>query len=282
MGWCKRTVKRMLTALPPRPRGPRTVVLCYHSVHPTRPYASVRPAAFAQHLAWLAAECDVLPLERVLEPRPPGARPAVALTFDDGYADNHEHVAPELERHRLPATFFITTGLIDRDGPVVDRFAAQRGCRPCDVDSLTWAEIADLRARGFAIGAHTHTHPVLAELDDGRARDELVRAKDLLEHRLGFPVTSMAYPYGKAGRHFTERTMELAAAAGYRHGAAVRFSGVAADDEALALPRFFVAGDDLAQLQAKVRGDWDALGRWQERAPRWLARAVSPHDFALG
>lgn len=282
MGWLKRTAKQVLAALPVRPRGPRRVVLCYHSVHASRPYASVRPSAFAEHVAWLARSCDVVPLERVLEPRPADARPAVAITFDDGYADNHELVAPELERHGLPATFFVTTGLIDREGAVVDRFAAQRGCRPSDIDSMTWAEIADLRARGFTIGAHTHSHPVLAELDDGRARDELVRAKDLLEHRLGFPVTSMAYPYGKAGRHFTRRTMELAEAAGYRHGAAVRFSGVAAGDQALALPRFFVAGDDLAQLQAKVRGDWDAIGRLQERTPRWLARAVSPHDFALG
>ena len=281
MSWLKHTVKQVLTALP-RPPGPRRLVLCYHSVHPSRSYASVRPAVFAAHLAWLAAECDVVPLERVQDPRAPDARPAVALTFDDGYADNHQHVAPELERHHLPATFFITTGLIDRAVAVVERFASQRGCRPGDLDSMTWSEIADLRARGFTIGAHTHTHPVLAQLDDGRARDDVVRAKDLLEHRLGFPVTSLAYPYGKAGRHFTERTMAIAEAAGFTHAAAVRFSGVEPSDRALALPRFFVGGDDLAQLQAKVLGDWDRLGRWQERAPRWLARAVSPQDFALG
>jgi peptidoglycan/xylan/chitin deacetylase (PgdA/CDA1 family) len=282
MAWLKRAAKRAVAALPRGRGGPRTVVLCYHSVHASKRYASVRPAAFSEHLAWLSEACDVVPLERALDPRPPGARPAVAITFDDGYADNHETVAPELERHRLPATFFITTGLIDRDRAVVERFARQRGCAPAEIESLSWAEIADIRARGFAIGAHTHTHPVLGDLDDDRARDELVRAKDLLEHRLGFAVTSMAYPYGKAGRHFTERTMAIAAGAGYQHAAAVRFSAVAADDVPLALPRFFVDGDDLPSLQAKVRGDWDYVGRWQERAPRWLARAVSPHDFALG
>jgi len=282
MGWLKQSAKQVLAALPRRVTGPRTVVLCYHSVHPDHPYASVTPAAFEEHLTWLAAECDVVPFADVLAPRHSDARPAVALTFDDGYSDNHEFVAPALERHRLPATFFITTGLIDRATAVICRFASQRRCLPCDLDTLTWAEIADLRARGFAIGAHTHTHPVLADLSDAAARDEMARAKDLLEHRLGFPVTSMAYPYGKLGRHVSERTLDLAASVGYHHAATVRFSGVERGDRPLAVPRFFVAGDNLARLQAKVRGDWDRIGRWQERAPRWLARAVSPHDYALG
>ena len=281
MNWLKHTAKQVLTTLP-NTCGPRRVVLCYHSVHPSLPYASVRPEIFASHLAWLAAKCEVVPLDRILERRPSGARPAVALTFDDGYADNHAQVAPLLEQFGLPATFFITTGLIDRVDAVIQRFAIQRACAPDTLASLNWAEIADLRGRGFAIGAHTHTHPVLAELDDARARDELVRAKDLLEHRLGFPVTTLAYPYGKPGRHYTERTVALAASAGFAHAVGVSFRGVEATDRALELPRFFIAGDALADLQAKVRGDWDRIGHWQERAPRWLARVVSPQDFALG
>ena len=39
-------------------------------------------------------------------------------------------------------------------------------------------------------------------------------------------------------------------------------------------------GDDLRSLQAKVRGDWDVIGWWQESSPRWAARLVSPSDFA--
>lgn len=38
----------------------------------------------------------------------------VALTFDDGYRDNHELAFPVLRAHGLPATFFVATGFLDR------------------------------------------------------------------------------------------------------------------------------------------------------------------------
>lgn len=43
-----------------------------------------------------------------------GARPFVALTFDDGYADNVVHALPILERHAAPFTLYVTTGFADR------------------------------------------------------------------------------------------------------------------------------------------------------------------------
>ena len=260
----------------------RVVVLCYHSVHPSKPFASASPADFGRHLDWLAAHCEVVPLDRILDAArsPEGrARPVVALTFDDGYADNYEFAFPLLQSRGLTATFFVTAGLLERDADVVARLQALRRCPYEDVRPLDWAQTREMHAAGMAIGAHTYSHPNLAVLTRTRAREELRRSKQILEDRLGTPVPAMAYPFGKPGRHFTEETVGLVEEAGYESACAVLFRSVRPTDSRFAVPRLFVTRDSLDRLRDKVMGAWDLLGVWQERSPLWLAQLVSPVDF---
>jgi peptidoglycan/xylan/chitin deacetylase (PgdA/CDA1 family) len=71
---------------------------------------NVSPQHFAEHLDVLRSYRVVqLPVMARVEHRAP-ARKAVAITFDDGYADALDAACPLLERFNTPATFFLTTG----------------------------------------------------------------------------------------------------------------------------------------------------------------------------
>lgn len=121
-----RTIRRVRTlayrvwdraaAAVPSPRA-RAVILTYHRIGETTwdPFLlSVTPLRFEAHLEYLQRNCTVIPLvelaARVAEGRVPPR--AVALTFDDGYADTLSLARLSLERRRLPATVFVTTGAV--------------------------------------------------------------------------------------------------------------------------------------------------------------------------
>lgn len=255
------------------------VVLVYHSINPLKSFVCQTPESFEEHMRWISDHCTVIPFGRAVEEAATHSdrdRPAVAVTFDDGYVDNYVHAFPTLVRYKIAATFFLTTGLLQGERAVVDRLrrAAWDGTEP----SLSWTQIEEMRAEGMEFGAHTHNHVNLAKLDDDSALFELSAAKDFLEDRLQERVRSVAYPFGIPRQHFTDRTMELAASVGYERGAAVLFRRVHASDRALSIPRFPINSESLEELQAMVFGKLDLIGMWQERAPIWAARYMSSYS----
>ena len=70
---------------------------------------------FRQICDWLAAWFTVLPLDQALRQQADGRLPAraLAITFDDGYADNHDLAMPILRERGLSATFFIASGFLN-------------------------------------------------------------------------------------------------------------------------------------------------------------------------
>jgi peptidoglycan/xylan/chitin deacetylase (PgdA/CDA1 family) len=257
------------------------VILCYHSVHPSKWFASASPDLFAQHLEWLKEHCDVVPF-KAIRPAQAGVgsdRPRVCITFDDGYADNFEYAFPALQKYGLTATFFTTVGLLEKDPAVIARFKSLRNTGYDDIRPMEWSQTREMVAAGLELGAHTYSHPNLAQIDESATRFELIEAKQRMEARLGSEVRSFAYPFGKPRRHFTSLATRLAAAANYDAAAAVLFRGVRPDDSRMVLPRFFVQQDSLELLSQKIAGFWDVIGWWQEYAPSWLNHVVSPADF---
>jgi len=93
---------------------PRLNILNYHRVvqtpDPLQP-DYVTKVQFEKEMKWIATHCNVLPLAEAVVLLKRGELPskAVAVTFDDGYADNFTDALPILQKHSLAATFFVTT-----------------------------------------------------------------------------------------------------------------------------------------------------------------------------
>jgi len=96
----------------------RLSVLIFHRVlpepDPLLP-GEMHAARFDVLMSHVAHSFQVLTLGEALIARDAGRLPAraLAITFDDGYADNAEIALPILQRHGLKATFFIATGFLD-------------------------------------------------------------------------------------------------------------------------------------------------------------------------
>ena len=93
------------------------LILMYHRIAnaPIDPWKlAVPPDVFDQQLEVLKDSRRVLSLLEFGRLHQSGQLPrnAIAITLDDGYACNALVAAPLLERHGLPATVFVTTGVI--------------------------------------------------------------------------------------------------------------------------------------------------------------------------
>ncbi|WP_425257370.1 polysaccharide deacetylase family protein [Rubrivivax sp. RP6-9] len=99
-------------------RGARLSTLIFHRVlrepDPIFPL-ELDARRFERLMRIVAAAFDVLPLHAATARLASGDLPPRALTisFDDGYADNHDVALPILQRLGLPATIFIATSFLD-------------------------------------------------------------------------------------------------------------------------------------------------------------------------
>ncbi len=97
---------------------PGVLILLYHRVadpgaDPQR--LAVHPDRFVRHLDVIRRTADVLSLAEVQAAREEGRLPrrGIAVTFDDGYADNAATAAPLLRQAGVPATFFVTSSSVN-------------------------------------------------------------------------------------------------------------------------------------------------------------------------
>ncbi|MFG6416577.1 polysaccharide deacetylase family protein [Roseateles sp. DC23W] len=132
----------------------------------------VDAARFDELLGWVNSWFNVLPLDEAARRLQDGSLPAraAALSFDDGYADNHDVALPLLQRHGLPCSFFVATGFLNGGRMWNDTLieAVRRSTLPTlDLRGLQDAKGADLGQH--ALG-ETDTRRELLEQLIGRVK----------------------------------------------------------------------------------------------------------------
>lgn len=111
-------VRALGAALSPGGANGRLSILIFHRVLAV-PDAlfpeEIDARRFAEKMDLLGSVFNVLPLAEAVERLAQGRLPARAacVTFDDGYADNHDVALPILQRFGVPATFFIASGYLE-------------------------------------------------------------------------------------------------------------------------------------------------------------------------
>lgn len=111
-------LRPVFDALSPAGKGGRLSIMIFHRVRPEKdPLFPNEPdaAQFEAHMRWVRAWFHVLPLAEAVARLRSGTLPAraMAITFDDGYADNCTVALPILRDLGLHATFFIASGYLD-------------------------------------------------------------------------------------------------------------------------------------------------------------------------
>lgn len=102
---------------------------------------------------------------------------------------------------------------------------------------MSEAQVRQLADCGMEVGAHTVSHPILANLDDATARLEICESKDRLEAITGSRVTSFAYPNGRPGRDYRSVHVGLVREAGFAAAVSTAWGCARAGADRFQIPR---------------------------------------------
>lgn len=223
-------------------------ILMYHYISPLPEDAdvyridlTVEPEIFATHLEYLRDnDYQTISLYELhnallygaeLPPKP------IILTFDDGHLDHYTHAFPMLQTFGFSATFFVITGLADRNHP----------------DYITWEHIREMANAGMHMQPHTKTHIDLRERDNDRLIYEILGSVESLEAHTQQTARVFAYPAGR----YDDNTLAIVDALNIQRAVTTQFGAYHTTDNMLEVSRLRVTGNmsaaGLAQLLASSR-----------------------------
>ena len=105
----------------------------------------------------------------------------IGISVDDADKSFFEVGWPLFKKNNIPVTLFVTTGTIVKDNK----------------NYINWDQIRKLKEEGVTIGAHSHTHTHMANIQLDEVRSEIETSNKIFLKELGEIPTLFAYPYGE-------------------------------------------------------------------------------------
>ncbi len=215
-------------------------ILCFHSISDAPQETSIPPGQFTRYLEALRAHgfafvrlSDILAWHKGGNDIP---RRAVAITFDDGYADVETAALPILKRFKAPATLFVAG-----DGDTA-RTRLGNSIPLLDATALARLRTEDL----VTIGYHGATHADVRALFG-----------EALAHEVTPPFPARTFAY--AGGNYSPEAVAAVRASGYEAAVSIKSTLVSRSSDLFLLPRSVITRD---------MASWEVVMR-ASRAASW-------------
>ncbi len=142
----------------------------------------------------------------------------------------------------------------------VDRVAQGAKASLPDELMMSSAHVRQMHQGGMQIGAHTVSHPILAQLDEATARHEIDTSRQTLQRLIDAPVPMFAYPNGRPGEDYTPASVAIARSLGFDGAVTTAWAAAHRQTDPFELPRFTPWDLSRSRFNARLLGNL-----WQSR-----------------
>lgn len=223
-------------------------VLVYHNFNPTKPGSmNLTPQRFKEQMQWIKDNgFTVIPLSQLVDylqgkttslpPKP------IVITADDGWESQYTYMVPIVREFHYPVTLFIYPSTISKGA-----------------HAMTWEQLKELQQTGeFDIQSHTFSHPNFKQEKkklspasyQNFVNKELITPKQILEEKMGKPITLLAWPFGI----YNDNLEQEAAKAGYVMAFSIDAIPATRSHQAMAQPRYMiVAPQNMKMFEAIIK-----------------------------
>lgn len=232
------------------------MMVFYHRVADSHPNGwTINTKTFAKQIHWMRERFDMISIEEAHKRIASKSNrwPSVAISFDDGYADNCDFALPFLVQENIPVTYFVATDHVNKQIPFSHDIEAGQPLAPNTSD-----QIKQLSHAGWTIGAHTRTHADIGSiLNRSQLIEEIAGSKQDVEKMSGQTADFFAFPFGQHN-NISGEAFDVAKEAGFK-AVCSAYGG------------YNFAGDDAFHIQ-RIHGDPETirLKNWLTVDPRKL------------